>query len=102
MVAMVRPQLGSPSARPHGALLGGRVDGEIPDGRRSARQRVGWVPGKLDLAAARAAGIVDEEPPRQSLADAQDLLQYFGRLQRADDADGSAQHPDLGAVGNGP
>src|SRR6516165_1839308 len=84
------------SGRTHAVLLRARVDGEITDGRRSARQRIVRVPRNLDLAEACAAGVVKYEPPRQSLADPQNLLQHLRCLQRADDADGGAQHAHLG------
>src|SRR6516165_4185220 len=87
-----------PSGGARGPLSGARVEGQVLNGGRSARQRVGRVPGNLDLVEARAAGVIEHQPSRQSLADPQDLLQDFGCLQRADDPDGSAQHAHLGAV----
>src|SRR5215813_13114845 len=76
-----------PSGDARGPLLGARVDGEVLDGRRSARKGVGRIPRDLDLVEARAAGVVEHQPSRQSLAHSQDLLQDFGCLQCADDPD---------------
>src|SRR5581483_7539001 len=67
-----------------GALPGAGVDGQVADGRRLARQRVGRVPGHPDLVEAGVARIVEQQPAGQALADAENLLQHLGGLQRAD------------------
>ena len=49
---------------------------------------------------ARGERIVDQQPSGEALPDAEDFLEYLGRLQRADHADDGAEHADLGAVGH--
>ncbi len=79
------------------------MDGKIadrwdcgPESGLSGSQATRMVSKRVSFA------VVDEQPPGKALAGADDLLQHFRRLQRADDADDGAEHADLGAVRHRP
>ena len=69
--------------------------GEILDGRVLAAQRAGRVAFHVDPVERRRKRVVDQQRTGQALADAEQLLQGLGRLNRADHAGQRAQNPGL-------
>src|SRR5262245_41539862 len=65
-----------------------------------AAESAGGVTSHFDLAERCRQRVVDQEIPRQAVADAQQFLQHLGRLQRADRARKGAEDPGLLAAGN--
>ena len=63
-----------------------RVGGEVLDPGLGPAQGAGGVGGHLDGAELGGEGIVDQQPPRQTVAQPKDFLHGFKRLDGADDA----------------
>ncbi len=79
------------------AQVAGRllVVDELGDGRVVAADAAVRVARDLDLAEGHRQSVVGQQVPCQQVADAEDVLEGFGRLQGADDAAHDAEHAGL-------
>src|SRR6185503_6119613 len=70
----------------------------LRDRRGLAADRARWVALDRDLVERRAERVEQEQPPLKRLADAEQQLQCFVRLQRTDDPGENAEHTAFGAA----